>query len=444
MVVLRRSWIVFGLWLMSSLLAILFPTEIVNGHDLFLNLSYLFGSLLVISYLWARFSLLGLRVTRRIHTPRTQVGRYAEETITVENYSVLPKLYLEVRDYSDLPFHRAGRVLSGLAGRSQRSWLVRTPCYRRGRFRLGPLVLCSGDPFGLFLFQREMGFTGVLTVYPFTAALPAFFPPIAEREGNAWQRRHTYDVTINAAGIREYVPGDGLNRIHWPSSARIGRLIVKEFERDTLAEVWLFLDMEQRVHMARPTDEGDEANTSALPHVLPENPETVPLIPATEEYAVTSAASLARHFLLERNWPLGLVTYAHGQRRTFIPLDHGAHQLDRLLSLLAVLQPMGSVSLAQALEMESVHLTRNALLLLITPSVHNPQWVATVQHLVWRGIRAAVVLINPASFLPESVTSGAAEAVTLVLQESGVPCAIVRLGDRLSDALRLPRVNKSF
>ncbi|PWH17482.1 MAG: DUF58 domain-containing protein [Ardenticatenia bacterium] len=444
MAALRRSWIVLGLWLVSTVLAILFPTEIVNGHELFLNLSYLLGSLFVISYLWARFSLLGLRVTRRVHTPRTQVGRYAEETITIENYSVLPKLYLEVRDYSELPFHRAGRVLSGLAGRSQHSWVVRTPCYWRGRFRIGPLVLCSGDPFGLFLFQREMGFTSVLTVYPFTAELPAFFPPTAEHEGNAWQRRRTYDVTINAAGVRDYVPGDGFNRIHWPSSARVGRLIVKEFERDTLAEVWLFLDMERHVHIARQTVEGDAVGASAPPYVPLESPEPVPLIPATHEYAVASAASLARHFLLERNWPLGLVTYAHGQRRTSVQLDHGARQLDRLLALLAVLQPMGSVSLAQALEMENVYLTRNALLLIITPSVYDSQWVVAVQHLVWRGIRAVAVLIDPASFLPEGVAPGAAEAVSLALQNSGVPCSIVRLGDHLSEVLRLSRVDQPF
>ncbi|MCS7260075.1 MAG: DUF58 domain-containing protein [Anaerolineae bacterium] len=444
MTALRRSWMVLGLWLTSSLLAILFPTEIVNGHDLFLNLSYLFGSLLMISYLWARFSLLGLRVTRRVHTLRTYVGHYAEEIITVENYSVLPKLYVEVRDYSDLPFHRASRVLSGLAGRSQRSWMVRTPCYQRGRFRIGPLVLCAGDPFGLFLFQREIGLTSVLTVYPFTAELPGFSPPTAEREGNVWQRRHTYDVTINAASVREYVPGDSFNRIHWPSSARLGRLIVKEFERDALAEVWLVLDMEQRAHIARQTDEGDRVDLSPPSHVPPENPGITLLMPATQEYAVASAASLARHFLLERNWPLGLVTYAYGQRRTFVPPDYGARQLDRVLSLLAVLQPMGGVSLAQVLEMENAYLTRNALLLIITSSVYDPQWVAAVQHPVWRGGRAMVVLIDPVSFLSESAAIGATEAVSLALQERGVPCSIVRRGDHLSDALRFSRVDILF
>jgi uncharacterized protein (DUF58 family) len=54
-------------------------------------------------------------------------------------------------------------------------------------------------------------------------------------------------VTTNVAGVREYAPGDSFNRIHWPSTARAGRLIVKEFELDPTADIWLFLDMQREV-----------------------------------------------------------------------------------------------------------------------------------------------------------------------------------------------------
>ncbi len=431
---LRRSWVVIGLWIASSLLAVLFPTEIVNGRDLFLNLSYLFGSLLIISYLWARFSLLGLRVTRELDSPRAQVGRYAEETITVENYSILPKLYLEVRDYSDLPFHRASRVLSWLPGHSRHSWTVRTPCYQRGRFHLGPLTLCSSDPFGLFFFRRDIQLRRVLTVYPPAVALPGFSPEVAERSGNVQYSWHTYEITSNVAGVREYAPGDSFNRIHWPSSARVGRLIVKEFERNALADVWLFLDMEQQVHVARQEYIELEVTLPATLHVLLERPETMPFTLATQEYAVTAAASLARYFL-ERNWPLGLVTYARDQRRTLIQLDHGPRQLDHLLALLAVVQPLGSVPLARMLEAESIYLTRNALAIIITPSVHDLSWVAAVQQLHWRGVRVMAIIIDPASFVPESASSGAAEMMRATLLESNVLCFTLRLGDRLPDVL---------
>lgn len=151
--------------------------------------------------------------------------------------------------------------------------------------------------------------------------------------------------------------------------------------------------------------------------------------------SVTLRRLLARYFL-ERNWPLGLVTYARGQRRTFIQIDYGPRQLDRLLSLLALLHPLGSVPLARVLEVEGIHLTRDALALIITPAVYDSDWVAAVHQLRWRGVRALAVIIDPASFLPEStMPPDAAEAVCAALQESDVPCFTVRLGDRLPEVL---------
>jgi uncharacterized protein (DUF58 family) len=51
------------------------------------------------------------------------------------------------------------------------------------------------------------------------------------------------------ASVRDYAPGDSFNRIHWPSTARTGQLIVKEFELDPMADIWLFLDLEKRVQV---------------------------------------------------------------------------------------------------------------------------------------------------------------------------------------------------
>src|SRR5258707_1286157 len=54
-------------------------------------------------------------------------------------------------------------------------------------------------------------------------------------------RRRTHYVTANAAGVRDYGPGGSFNRIHWRSTARRDRLIVKEFELDPLSDIWIFL-----------------------------------------------------------------------------------------------------------------------------------------------------------------------------------------------------------
>ena len=86
-----------------------------------------------------------------------------------------------------------------------------------------------------------------MIVYPATIELPAFAQPLGQLPGGEVMRRRTHYVTTNVAGVREYAPGDSFNRIHWPLTARAGRLIVKEFELDPTADIWLFLDMQQEV-----------------------------------------------------------------------------------------------------------------------------------------------------------------------------------------------------
>jgi uncharacterized protein (DUF58 family) len=433
--VLRRSWVVIGLWMASLVLALLFPAQTTDGRDIFLNLSYLFGGLLIISYLWARFGLLGVRITRHLRTNRSQVGKYAEEILLVENTGPLPKLWLEVRDHSDLPFHRVSRVVSWLPAHQQRSWVTKTPCYRRGRFELGPITLYSGDPFGLFLLRREIELTGSLVVYPLTAGLPAFSPPQGEMSGGSLLRRRTHYVTTNVSGVRDYAPGDSFNRIHWPSTARTGHLIVKEFELDPLADVWLFLDMEMRVHVGRPGSLAPDVTLPSVLHVLLESPGQLTLDPTTEEYAVAAAASLARHFL-DRGWSLGMVTYPRDQRRTIVQADRGPRQLDRLLSMLAVVRPLGSVPLAQVLEAETIFLTRNSVVIVITPCATAADWVPALRRLTLRGVRASAVVIDPASFVPGSSGAEDADALAAGLAASRVRCYLVRDGDRIQDVLQ--------
>ncbi len=73
---------------------------------------------------------------------------------------------------------------------------------------------------------------------------------MSDLSGGEARHRRTYQLTSNVAGVRDYVHGDSLNRIHWPSSARAGRLIAKEFELDPTADIWLYLDLFQGAEAA--------------------------------------------------------------------------------------------------------------------------------------------------------------------------------------------------
>ncbi len=364
MKILERSWIVILLWLASLIMALVVPPA---QKDIFFTLTYLFGGLLTFSFLWAWLNLHWARVTRQTRSRRAQVGKYAEERFIVENLGPLPKLWLEVRDHSELPGHRVSRVVNSLPPHHQRSWVVKTTCYRRGRFMLGPVTLYSGDPFGLFLLKREVHLASHMVVYPPTFSLPNFSPPIGQVAGGDALRRRTHYITTNVAGVRDYVPGDSFNRIHWPSTAHTGRLIVKEFELDPMADIWLFLDLDRRAHVGSPGEVTPDLTLPPLLRVLREETSDIELDPSSEEYAIAITASLAKHFL-DRDRSVGMVTYARRAQREFAQTDRGERQLARLLGMLAVAHAEGSIPLAQVLAAETVHFTRDTTAIVITSS----------------------------------------------------------------------------
>src|SRR5512141_94197 len=223
-----------------------------TGRSFFFTLSYLFGALIVVAGLWSWTSVNWIRINRYTPTRRAQVGKTLEEQFAVRNTSWLPKLWLELLDHSDLPGHNPSAVVPMLFPRATHRWRTSTLCVVRGEFTLGPLTLISGDPFGLFQSTRHISAMSRVLVYPATVPVYRFASPSGLLSGGDAQRQRTHFVTTNAAGVREYAPGDSFNRIHWKSTARRDRLLVKEFDLDPLADVWMFLDLSAAGTFERP------------------------------------------------------------------------------------------------------------------------------------------------------------------------------------------------
>ncbi len=418
---LKQGWVALGLLVAAVIWAM------ITSWRLLYHVSYALAFILVLSLLLTLNDLIGVQVARLSRTHRSQVGKHFDEEFTLVNRGWFPKRWLEVRDHSTLPGHRAGRVISGLGPRQRYIWAVRTYCGHRGRFRLGPLSLHSGDPFGFFFLSRRLAGEGELIVYPYTVDLPGLQLPFGELSGGTAMRRRTQHVTDQVAGVREYVHGDSFNRIHWKSTARVGRLISKEFELEPVTDIWLYLDLEQHMHVSAPWAE--EMDRSG-PAVLWGEHRTPPLPPSTAEYAVSAAASLAKQ-LLSMGRAVGLVAY--GQKREVMPADRGPRQLVKLLEALAVLEARGTVPISLVLEAEARHLHRGTGLIVITPAF-DVEWVRVAQAVGMRGVRLAAVLIAGESFAPAPSIA----PVQAALQSSGILCTVVRRGDDLAERLRFP------
>jgi uncharacterized protein (DUF58 family) len=405
-----------------ALLAICLLAGLATGGRLYFRLSVFWALLFFGSWLWSVFSVRGLQFKRSARTLRAQVGQIFEERFEVQNSNRFPRLWLEVRDLSTLPGADGSRVLTMIRGRQGRSYLARVRLVRRGVFPLGPTVLATGDLFGLFPTELSIAEKDSLLVYPMMVDVRGFPNPPGLLPGGEALRRRTHQVTPNASGVREYVTGDPLNRIHWLSTARRGRLIVKEFELDPLADVWIFLDAASNVQASLPQTHVDAYAKDFWSHTG-----KIPLPPSTEEYGISIAASLVRDYL-RRGRAVGLA--CAGQHVTLISPDRGGRQLGKILEALALTKADGNLPLRALIETQVKHMVRGSTVVLITSSTSRE--VALIgDFLLQRGLKPVAILMDALSFGGPPGTDELAQNIKLL----GIPYRLVMYDMDLSAAL---------
>ena len=352
--------------------SILFVVSLVvafsSGFWLMSRLANVLLVLIPVAYVWARLNLRGLEVTVVRPVDRLQEGGYLETKITLVNRGWFTKLWLEVDDPSDLPGHTVQRVMS-LGPRARRTCRVLSQCTRRGLYTVGPVRVTTGDLFGLFRLTRSFGEPQHVLVYPRAVELANFWVPPAHLPGEGRFRRPTHYLTPNAAGVRDYQPGDSMSRIHWRTTARTGELMVKLFELDPASDIWVVLDL----HRDAQAGAGDDG---------------------TEEHAVRIVASVARYFLLA-NRNVGFLAY--GRQLHAEEPGRGISQYTRILEALALARAEGDVSLADLLNHEGRRFGRHTTVVVVTPST-DEGWVVSLQMMAGRGVKLAAVLLEPGTF----------------------------------------------
>ncbi len=392
-----------------------------SGRSLWWSFAGALFTLIVISVVWAWLSVNWLRLRRRTLTRAAQAGQIFEEEFILYNLSRIPRLWLEVRDYSTLPGHAASRVTGLIGAKQWRGWRARTLCRARGRYNLGPIVVRSGDPLGIYQMERAIHRVHSILVYPATEEFRQFPLPAGQLPGGDALRRRTHYVTTNAAGVRDYMNGDGINRIHWPITMKRSRLTVKEFELDPMSDLWILLDLHREVHITADTV---QAEAPAHPPD-PTAPFTLP--PATEEYAISMAASITQHFLRQER-AVGLIAYSH--RREALASDRGERQYGKLMEMLSVLRADGDVPFHRVLRAESPSLSRGSTIIAISPST-DLSWTSVAQHMTRAGLRMVAIVIDAQSF----GGSQSCAPVVGALTEAGALVRVVRRGESLASAI---------
>ena len=165
-------------------------------------------------------------------------------------------------------------------GRLRSRHPYRLAAFRRGRYLVGPSSWTTVDPLGLASTRRSVGGRNLLTVTPAVHRLDdAAHGTGAGLVGEAARRRSSV-LGPDDAMIRQYRPRDELRRIHWPSTAHTGTLMVRREEHAWEPSALILLDDRAAGHLG----------------VGPA---------ATFEWAVSAAASVGVH-LLEAGYEVAL------------------------------------------------------------------------------------------------------------------------------------------
>lgn len=350
-----------GLKLALILFALLISASIAGWEDI----EWIFYSglaLLVIAFIWSRASLVGVGFQRTLDADRVFAGGDMRERFRVVNRSPIPKTWIAVHDRSTLPGYSSSSAIS-VGGRSETTWANRTKAERRGRFRLGPIELRSGDPFGLFTQRKQLDLTHELLVYPRLVPLPGTGRLGGELSGGTRIAPGRSASSPVIRSLRQYVVGDPMNQIAWRSSARHGSLLVKEMEPDPVSDEWIFLDL------APEARRGDRRAT---------------------EYAVSLAASFALEWL-DSARDVGLLV--NRAIPAVVDADAGDRQRFRILETLAIVEPYGEANPASLIARFAGRFSRSTSLVVISTGAGD-DLVKPLGHLVRRGVPTLVFAIG--------------------------------------------------
>ncbi|HYI43918.1 MAG TPA: DUF58 domain-containing protein [Actinomycetota bacterium] len=367
---------------------------------LFVLAAGVFG--LVVGSLFVRQHLSGADVQRTV-PGRVRAGDDVRVGIAVTNFSKRRLPLMRVSDSFEAFDPTAVAVERLGPGETVTLEQVRR-AERRGVYEGGEVSLRAGAPFGFMSTTRTVDVPTSFVVVPRWVELTSF--PILEPSSfpsDVLHERARTGAGEEYMGVRDYRPGDPQRSVHWRSTARAGRLVVREYEEEVASKVVLII---------AGGDEGAPPDSSF-------------------ESLVSAAASIAR-YALQTGHPIDLVRYdadgniarVDGPDR-FSVLDWLARAVPNNLPLLPLVAP----SLARIGRRGTVVIFSG------TTGVAGREIQQTVRSIQTAGSRAIVVAAKTTSWAPSSQAISEEESVLSELGRGRASVRVISQGEDLFDCL---------
>src|SRR6185295_18493305 len=277
-------------WLAGALLVLVFA--IFFGMDLLAYAMYVLLAVMLVSRFLTRNWAESLAATRDTSKLAAEIGDNVAVVVTLKNTGRWPVAWVLLEDLlprDALMFDPPRLKVNGrrveltmLRATGRKTMLYQLTPTRRGYYQLGPLVLETGDLFGLHRRYRVLTEPQFLMVLPKVMPLAGYEVSSKRPIGEVKMSYRLYEDPTRISGVRAYERGDPLNRVHWRATARTGVLHSKVYEPSTVAGATLLMEFHTAAHERKHE-------------------------PHRSELAVTAAASIANAVYL-LNQQIGLVT----------------------------------------------------------------------------------------------------------------------------------------
>lgn len=324
-------------------------------------------------------SLTSLRDLRRCSAQRANVGDVVSVEVQISNHKRLPGPWMVLEEQTPEHLPCEGETARLLLLRAGESWRLsyRIRCAHRGYHQVGPLVLESGDLFGLvrrFALGRSVEY---LTVYPKVVPLAVEALPSRKPGGEAKSGRSLFDDPSRLAGVRPYRPGDSMKRVHWKATARTGELQTKVFEPTVMIGANLILDFHRASYEGREEFERSElavTTAASLAAAIIEQREQVGLVSngrdAADRIGLLGAEVRAEiRSRAEARQRAAMLQSSDRLRPVEVPVGRGEEGLDAVWHALARLELSDGLALEEMLTKEYRRFSRDAALVVIVPRV---------------------------------------------------------------------------
>lgn len=359
---------VFLLITIIVLLAIAWNTDITMVYILFVVTFVMF----VLSFMHLQVNIPDISVSRELHDTANE-DDLLNINIDIKNRRTLPLYFFEILDRfpgASPDEKEKSLFVLNMKPKEKKKISYIANCYQRGLWRLGPISVISQDALGFFKMKKSLNVFSEILVYPRLFRIFAF-PPLASGSVS-WLGVETAKISGDSHeffGVREYQRGDRMSRIHWVSTARRNRLIVKQFEKNAVQEVTIIIDLKKG-------------------HDIGSGRET------TLEYSVKVAGSIASYLLNEGAF-IQMVGY--GKEAMILPFGKGEAHKYRILDYLANVQADGEFSLGQTIDEASFVTPHRSTVIVIMLDNDMDSLTKLVQFRV-KGIKLIIIVLATLTF----------------------------------------------